>query len=132
MTQEEKDLLLKDLIARLPYGGVKIKYCGNIKILLDINFGDLFMKYCSGVLDTNPIIEEVKPYLFPLSENHEKEICKICPSYGEYSFHDDIYGRGINVEEAYEFYKYCYKNNIDFLGLIRKGLAINATGLNIY
>ena len=36
------------------------------------------------------------------------------------------------VDEAYEFYEWCYKNHIDFRGLIEKGLAIDATGLDIY
>ena len=34
MTPEEKDLLLKDLCARLPYG-VKFKWCGGGRIISD-------------------------------------------------------------------------------------------------
>lgn len=138
MTQEEKDLLLKDLIARLPYGGVKIKYCGNEKILLDSNFEDLFMKYCSGVLDTIPVIEEVKPYLFPLSSMTEeqkielnrlsKEECDIV----EYIVNNpNSKNVGFPVV-TYYMVDWCNKNHFDYRGLIPKGLAIDATGLNIY
>ena len=134
MKTVDSNLLIQDLYSRLPYGTIEVEYCGDNYGLVGISHGRCILckKFSSITLDICPLVEEVKPYLFPLSENHEKEIHKICPSYGEYSFHDDIYGRGIDVEEAYEFYKYCYKNNIDFLGLISNGLAINATGLNIY
>lgn len=129
------NLLIQDLCSRLPYE-VKVKVTYSKE-----SGSSLRARLCTegiNTLDTNILwlFQQseiyIKPYLFPLSENHEKEIRKICPSYGEYSFHDDIYGRGIDVEDAYEFYKYCYKNNIDFLRLIEKGLAHNATGLNIY
>ena len=128
MTQEEKDLLLKDLIARLPYGGVKIKYCGNIKILLDIDFGDLFMKYCSGVLDTNPVIEEVKPYLFPLSSMTEEQ--KII--YGDLSYAIVATDPSYALDRINELIDWLNANHFDYRGLIPKGLAIDATGLNIY
>ena len=36
------------------------------------------------------------------------------------------------VDEAYIFFEFCYKNHIDFLGLIEMGLAIDATGKQIY
>ena len=42
------------------------------------------------------------------------------------------------VSHEYEFYPnsdvidYCNKNHLDYRGLIEKGLAIDATGLNIY
>lgn len=133
MKTVDSNLLIQDLCSRLPYNSIEVEYRGDNYELVGISHGRCILckKFSSITLSVFPI-EEVKPYLFPLSENHEKEIRKICPSYGEYSFHDDIYGRGIDIEDAYEFYKYCYKNNIDFLGFIEKGLAHNAVGLNIY
>ena len=128
MTQEEKDLLLKDLIARLPYGGVKIKYCGNDEILRDSNFGDLFMKYCSGVLDTSPGIEEVKPYLFPLSSMTEEQ--KII--YGDLFYATVTTDPSYALDHINELIDWLNANHFDYRGLIEKGLAINATGLNIY
>ena len=80
-------------------------------------------------------IDEVKPYLFPLSSitiEQEKELLKLGVSYGEYALHDDVRGLGIMVDETYIFFEFCYKHHIDVLGLIEMGLAIDATGLGIY
>ena len=136
MTQEDKDLLLKDLCARLPYD-VKVNcndkvynFAGihsfNICILSDDNADNAF---------TTAGIKYIKPYLFPLSSitiEQERELSKLGVSYGEYALHDDIRGLGIMVDEAYIFFKFCYNHHIDFLGLIEMGLAIDATGKNIY
>ena len=133
MKQEEKELLLKDLCARLPYG-IKcryqhIQYIENGKII-DINM--------FGIVNVDGHVKDicdVKPYLFPLSSmtiEQEKELSKLGVSYGEYALHDDIRGLGIYVDEAYIFFEFCYKHHIDFLGLIEMGLANDATGLNIY
>lgn len=136
MSQEEKDLLLKDLCARLPYD-VKVNcndkvynFAGiqyfNICILTDDNENNAF---------TTAGIKYIKPYLYPLSSitiEQEKELSKLGVSYGEYALHDDIRGLGIMVDEAYIFFEFCYKHHIDFLGLIEKDLAIDATGLNVY
>lgn len=141
MTQKDKELLLKDLCARLPYGVKLAFYASATK-----------QTYVCTLLGLEPQEDEpviaktengsfymlaghVKPYLYPLSsitEEQEKELLKLGVSYGEYALHDDIRGLGIMVDEAYIFFEFCYKNHIDFLGLIEKDLAIDATGLNIY
>lgn len=141
MTQKDKDLLLKDLCARLPYrvkcylvdlNCVKvigsIQYIGTYQPSVDV-FDEDDNEY------ETLYMSELKPYLFPLSSitpEQEKELNQLGIGYGEYGFHDDIYGRGIMVDEAYAFYEWCYKNHIDFRGFINMGLAIDATGLNIY
>ena len=135
MTQENKELLIKDLCARLPYG-VEVEY-NSIKcevLSIDKYNEELTIRVCPGY---SPIVklENIKPFLFPLSSmtiEQEKELSKLGVSYGEYALHDDIRGLGIMVDEAYIFFEFCYKHHIDFLGLIEKGLAIDATGLNIY
>lgn len=119
MTQEDKELLLKDLCARLPYG-VKVQdELGRINKLV-IGNNDLIRLYYNDF----SIYGEEKlslPYLFPLSsmtEEQKQEEYKICKYY-------------INRYESnlIDFYN---KNHFDYRGLIEKGLAINATGLNIY
>lgn len=70
------------------------------------------------------IKNEWKPYLFPLSsmtkeQEREWQSLMIC----------DIYGILYHTIESFD---YLYKNHIDIRGLIEKGLAIDATGLNIY
>ena len=131
MTQEQKDLLLQDLCARLPYG-VKVKFEYVITSPAKIIGINKFFIECE---DVTANIEDVKPYLFPLSSMTEEqinELAKLDVSYGDYALHDSVLGLGISVDEAYIFFEFCYKHHIDFLGLIDLGLAIDATGLNIY
>ena len=104
MTKEEKELLLKDLCARLPYG-VKLLHTPTNEIT------NLEM-ISNGVIDGNihDLIENFKPYLFPLSS--------------------------MTFDDEYVipyWYVDCYnKHHFDYRGLIPMGLAIDATGLNIY
>ena len=68
MTQKDKELLLKDLCARLPYGVMCA--CGNYngQLKLVCPEGD----YC--VLQNSPYaIETIKPYLRPMSSMTEEE-----------------------------------------------------------
>ena len=119
MTQEHKELLLKDLCSRLPYG-VKISVNNNIESLQGINVLDNVVEYGS-FLSSN--IEEVKPYLFPLSSMTEEQ---------EEEYNDlNCYELGWfpHTEKALD---YLIKNNFDYRELIDEGLAIDATGLNIY
>ena len=133
MKQEEKELLLKDLCGRLPYG-VKV----NNEIQGDFNIYGFCENLVFGRTEVCHVdfnIENIKPYLFPLSsisKEQQDELDSLGIGYGEYAFHDDIYGRGIGVDEVYKFYEWCYKNHIDFLGLIDMGIAIDATNKNIY
>ena len=144
MTQEQKELLIKDLCARLDTNLVcsiyRIDDYGvgyRDEILSGYCKGDIWDEFyfgddCGIGIDN---VSKIKPYLFPLSSitiEQEKELSKLGVSYGEYALHDDIRGLGIMVDEAYIFFEFCYKNHIDFLGLIEMGLAIDATGLAVY
>ena len=134
MTQEDKDLLLRDLCARLPYG-VK---CKVIKRHIDGEM--LFIRSGSGALGltVDNIKElvtnnqyEVKPYLVPLSsmtEEQGKELEEVDPE-----FYSLICRNGdIHVSMNVRGYDWLNKNHFDYRGFIPKGLAIDATGLNIY
>ena len=123
MTQEDKELLLKDLCARLPYS-VKI----NENIQGDFTVIGLTMERVFTTCETEGChndfpVECVKPYLFPLSsmtEEQEKEYNNLnCYELGCFP----------HSEEAFDWLN---KNHFDYRGLIEKGLAIDATGLNIY
>lgn len=138
MTQEEKDLLLQDLSARLPYG-VKVK-TNNINVL-KLGTHTRVGEYITDV------IEPCKPYLFPLSSMTEEQTEEV---------HNLIYqGVSESVNETSEWLKtrkendlrpitltyilsdrlvidwFC-KNHFDYRGLIPMGLAIDCTNLNIY
>ena len=119
MTQEHKELLLKDLCERLPYG-VKISVNNNIESLQGINVLDNVVEYGSFLSSD---IEEVKPYLFPLSSMTEEQ---------EEEYNDlNSYELGCfpHTEGALD---YLIKNHFDYRGLIEKSLALDATVLDIY
>ncbi len=133
MTQEDKDLLLKDLCARLPYG-VKVQdELGRINKLV-IGNADLIRLYYNDF----SIYSEEKlslPYLFPLSsmtEEQKKEYNRwkheipIC----HYEYGDVV--EEIELFDSPESFEYLIENHFDYYGLIPKGLAIDATNLNIY
>ena len=122
MVQEDKELLLKDLCARLPYG-VKINTIQGDFTLLGLTNERVFTTCeIEGYHNDFPI-ELIKPYLFPLSSMTEEQ---------EKEYNDlNCYELGCfpHSEEALD---YLTKNHFDYRYLIEKGLAIDATGLNIY
>ena len=124
MTQEQKDLLLKDLCARLPYG-VKIAVDDEVEILEGISALDTAAEYDSL---RSSDIEDIKPYLFPLSNMTEEQ--KVI--YGDFCYaiiHSLAWDMQASLNELFDWLN---KNHFDYRGLIEKGLAIDATGLNIY
>ena len=126
MTQNEKDLLYKDLCARLPYY-VRVNYKESVYDVLGITNGRLVLckPFNSHGLEYSPLVEEVKPYLFPMSSMSEelREEHKDLLD-NQYSF--DANG---NVFTLHDFY--C-KYHIDYRGLIPMELAIDARELKIY
>lgn len=143
MKQEDKELLLKDLCARLPYG-VKISVPElwtnelNCEELDEIFKGDdsLFRVNSGGIP-----IEYVKPYLFPLS-NITEEQWNTAPTVNLTEFTFESLKCGCFTLASYtcenelynllEFINWLIENHFDIYGLIPMGLAIDATGLNIY
>lgn len=125
MTQEQKDLLLKDLCARLPYG-VKVRYSSYEKFITCTlqaikpvyHIVDLWSK--NGCF--NPVdISKIKPYLFPLSSMTEEQLLEL----SSISFENSI-------DSSIKTLNWCYKNHLDINNLIPMGLANDATNLNIY
>ena len=132
MTQEQKELLFKDLCARLPYGiKAEIKYYDGVyKLQAIYTDGTTYVTRDVG----NPIetyFEDCKPYLIPLSsmtEEQSKELEEIDPE-----FYSLICENGdICVSMDVRGYDWLNKYHFDYRGLIRMGLAIDATNLNIY
>lgn len=137
MTQEEKDLLLKDLCARLPYKPiVRIDDCGIWNLrgvdhddsaeLRDIVIVWHGKNYPSSKISF-PIID-CKPYLFPLSSMTDEEKEEYCQLQQKVIYNS----KGIVNEDVTKYINWFYKNHFDINGLIPMGLAIDATGLNIY
>lgn len=157
MTQEEKELLRKDICARLPYG-VKAKVLnedilrydyyskegGFIKGIENINDG-LFVIECKKdgyVLS----YDEFKPYLFPLSSMTEEQLYEI-KEITEFKYNHntlelvkwtethttlEFWLEEVPQYSVIEVFDWLNKNHFDYRCLIERGLAIDATGLNIY
>lgn len=136
MTQEQEELLLKDLCARLPYG-VKIK----IKTYEDIDEIDSIGTLCQlnkqyfWILEDEyeRCIEYNKPYLFPLSsmtEEQQKEYRKICDLDMEILENRPM--KGEPFPAMFNSQDWLDGHHFDYRGLIPMGLANDATGLNIY
>lgn len=124
MTKEDKDLLLKDLCGRLPYG-VKISVDDKVETVQGINILDTVVEYDSWLSSD---IEEVKPYLFPLESMTEEQ--KII--YGDLCY-AIIHSLAWDMQAALnELVDWLNKNHFDYNNLIPMGLANDCTNLNIY
>ena len=121
MTQENKELLLKDLCARLPYGViVNVDGISNVRLDSVSWYEEVSVNDSSTNLYH---ISEVKPYLFPLSSMTDEQEAE----YNNLNSYE--LGCFPHTEEALD---YLIKNHFDYRGLIELGLATDATGLNIY
>lgn len=115
MTHNE-ELLLKDLCGRLPYG-VKVEIYNHWRdeyedeTLTLENYAELIKTFS---------IEDIKPYLFPLSSMTVKQ---------RDSYRFLTSSAHASPAALIDFF---HKNHIDYKGMISKRLAKDATNLNIY
>ena len=138
MTQEDRELLLQDLCARLPYK-VMVNYNGLARPLFNISPTQHFQITLDNALDGehNGLVyvsldvdgEKPKPYLRPMSsmtEEEKKEFDNFCVI-------DEFAWRG-NSEIGYKNQAIIMSDAIDWLnvhhfdyhGLIPKGFALEA------
>lgn len=141
MTQEEKQLLLKDLSCRIPYGvivNVDEKYNARLESV------NRYYEVEVGVVSTDVYtISDVRPYLFPLSSMTE-EMLEELNAEGFFKYRDTITNVShierkegeiytyIDIESISFLTEFFHSHHIDYQELIEKGLAIDATGLNLY
>jgi hypothetical protein len=111
MEQEHKELLLKDLCGRLPYG-VILECC-------EIVGEQLRSIDDKGLINNDYDIDEVKPLLFPISSMTEEQ-------------KKDMIMSSVGIGSDKNVFDWYNKNHFDWRGLIPKGLAEDATGRNIY
>lgn len=141
MTQENKELLLRDLCARLPYG-IKASYYGVEEecetwdeiegVTLDEDFGSYV-----DIGQYSLPIERIKPYLFPLSSMTREQKKYITDKWGineEFDFEiDPNWGKYfVELGDTVDFINWLNENHFDIYGLIQMELALDATNLNIY
>ena len=129
MTQEDKDLLLKDLCARLPYG-VKVldnfyKDLGVSKIINIGDYGSILVDNEMDDIQYYPIIDDIKPYLRPMSSMTEEESKEFA------MLQTDFYSDGwLYPIAAVNMVNWLNAHHFDYRGLIEKDLAIAVTEEN--
>lgn len=112
MDEENKNLLLKDLCARLPYGVKFLRESWNyewdqemsvIEVLEDVDK--------DGYINNTKVynVEDIKPFLRPMSSMTEEE--------------ESIF---IN-KQGYDRYEWLDRNMFDYRGLIPRELALKAS-----
>ena len=124
MTQEEKELLFKDLSARLPYHvrcKIWLKDGTTEEGLLDLehNYGNVLQDafYYNKIKD-------IKPYLRPMSSMTEEEIKEFSVlAVGTHLFMGPLI-------PSYDTLDWLNAHHFDYRGLIEKGLAIAVTEEN--
>lgn len=145
LSAEERDLLLKDLCARLPYDlQVNVEGDNEPYVLLSVHPNKdiaLIGINMGGVYATSKVkIDTIRPYLRPMSsmtEEEKKELLQI--SNFDYDL-DEIYDDCIHfietslieIVDIANFISWLNKNHFDYLNLIEKNLALDCTGLHIY
>ena len=125
MNKEDKELLLKDLCARLPYK-VKVNEAihGDFTLIGLTNERVFTTCEIEGCHNDFPI-ENIKPYLFPMSNMTEEEQRTLDSMCNDVEMMSRLTGLKM-FDKAFDWLD---KNGFDYRGLIPKGLAIDATGL---
>lgn len=110
MTQEDKQLLLQDLCARLPYG-VMVNYGGY----------DCDYKLTLTTLQNFPT-EDLKPYLRPMSSMTEEEKVEYCDLQDKF-----LLSSQYPVTNGHVLFDWLDKKMFDYRGLIERNLAIDCS-----
>ena len=129
MTQESKELILKDICGRLPYGTiVQISLYRNDEKRSDIELDPHVTENIWEIIDKYHAL----PYLRPMSSMTEEEK-KIQKTY-IYHFSENnlpnYEGDFVFEDEVHEYIDWLNANHFDYRGLIGKGLAIEVTESN--
>lgn len=135
MTQEDKDLRLKDLCARLPYGVKVQRYSYDDDVETIETLREIDSDGCMATLECETLKYIAKPYLFPLSSMTEEQLYNNPVGFSQMltiKADRDWENITINRRSYYKLVDWFNKNHFDYRGLIEKGLAIDATGKDIY
>ena len=145
MTQEEKDLVLKDICARLPYGVIcqmedKMRFIGEESPYYDYILSKRlieFLRRHKGFY--------IKPYLRQMSsmtKEEEDELCTLC-TLSDCDVNEEWELCGVNIIQSHPRYgtyfstdysviDWLNKKMFDYRGLIPKDLAISTEVFNPY
>ena len=126
-------MIVKDLCGRIPYNvkihakytdlGETIELDGIVKMVDTDGFVGIEVMYDRSSSFICADIDNVKPYLFPIASMTEEQKDEF----------DRLYTYdALIIEPQWKLIDWLNRNHFDYGGLIEKGLAIDATGLNIY
>ena len=142
MTQEDKELLIKDLCARLPYG-VKIELTWWVMDEGTCMSTTLEPDHIEQIRNDELGDAEIKSYLRPMSSMTEEQCydfyCRFVENeidyndFKKYYFDSCLWNKVLTtINDCEDIIDWLNKYHFDYRGLIEKGLAIDTTGLNIY
>ena len=142
MTQENKELLLKDLCARLPYG-VKIELTWWVMDEGTCMSTTLEPDHIEQLRNDELGDVEIKSYLRPMSSMTDEQCydfyCRFVENEIDYNDFKKYYFDGClwnkvltTINDCGDIIDWLNKYHFDYRGLIEKGLAIDVTELNIY
>ena len=133
MTQQEKQLLLKDLCARLPYGikccakyNTGSRYNTNVITVISEN-GSIVTRQNELHYQQSSLIEDCRPYLRPMSsmtEDEQRTLDSMCNGV-------EMVSRLSGLKMFDKAFDWLNAHHFDYRGLIEKGLALEAPD-NIY
>lgn len=127
MTQEDKQLLLKDICARLPY---KVKGVYARTDIKNLSICEITTHLYGEIEESFKGKEKYEfiPYLRPMSsmtDEEQRTLDSMCNGV-------EMVSRLSGLKMFDKAFDWLNKNHFDYRCLIEKGLAIDATGLNIY
>lgn len=126
MTQEHKEILLRDLCGRLPYG---VKVLFENKVFSVDYISAIYEEIHLDIPDNYTVdISDIKPYLFPMSSMTDGEKEEYCQLQQRVIYNS----KGPVNEDVTKYINWCYKKHLDVNNLIPIGLAIDAANLNLY
>ena len=130
MTEEDKELLLKDICARLSYGTEISLVDGTSGMITSIKIvphGTFVTVYFNRDSVEDVSLEGIKPYLRSLSNMTEEERGQYMDfiewSYNDY---DGTTTTCIDKERLHEYLNFIYSHHLDDNNLIQKSLALEA------
>ncbi len=126
MEENLKQLLLKDLCSRLPYGVICDRLGQHKKLLAVHPYKKFPLEFDNGeYIPSNYELEDIKPYLRPISsmtEEEQKEFVQfhcvnLCPV---------IINDRLTLDNESKMFHWLNAHHFDYCGLIEKGLALEA------
>ena len=140
MTQEDKNILLKDLCMRIPYRTFVCLNPGAYNKPETCILTGVHGEHVHLNVDSDPFrIDNIKPYLRPMSNMTDEELKELNDKYGSIAYfftqespyyhglqvqHSDI--GSIEISEFSEIYDWLNAHHFDYRGLIESGLALEA------